>query len=158
MKRLLIMRHGKAEHGQGKSDFERQLTELGRIQAAEAAKAMLSRELHPQWIIASAAFRARETAQVVQEVFSGTGELILEKDLYLCSVEDLIQACWICPPEVQTLLLVGHNPTMEYLTDRVIQGDCRIKTSEIRSFELERSDWNGLSLEELSYQGQIYTH
>jgi len=97
-------------------------------------------------------------AEKVQEVLSGSAQLILEESLYLCSVEELLQSTWICPSQVECLLLVGHNPTMEYLTDLVTRGDCRIKTSEVRSFKVHRDSWNGLTLSDLEYDQLIYSH
>lgn len=158
MKYLLTMRHGKAEHSPGVNDFERQLVEKGQLQAKEAALALKAQSMVPDWILTSTARRAQETAEIVQNEFAGKAILIPESSLYLCSVEDLIDACHIVPAEINRVMIVGHNPSIEYLTDRVTRDDCRVKTSEVRCFSFMGENWVDLALSLLEYEGVLYTH
>lgn len=158
MKYMLTMRHGKAEHSPGVKDFDRRLVEKGRLEAEEAALSIKNQSMCPQWILSSTAARALETAEIVQKTIGNAGELIPESSLYLCSVEDIIEACQICPREIDCIMVVGHNPSIEYLTDRVTRDDCRVKTSEIRCFSYTGKSWADLTLSALEYEGILYTH
>jgi len=158
MKYLLTMRHGKAEHHPGVNDFERQLVDIGQLQAKDAALALKAQSMFPDWILSSTARRALETAEIVQHEFAGKAELIPEASLYLCSVEDIIDVCHIVPAQVNRLMIVGHNPSIEYLTDRVTRADCRVKTSEVHCFSFMGENWSDLTLSALEYEGVLYTH
>jgi len=159
MKRLLLMRHGKAELSYGKKDFDRDLERRGIRQSADAADALREQGLVPEMILSSSAVRALHTADIVRrELDIPPEKLMEEKDLYLCSVDEMLSEIRRCPPSVRVLLVVGHNPTMEYFTDRVTRGDSRIKTSEIRGFRFSGAGWDELGLEDLEYLGTIYSH
>lgn len=159
MKTLLIMRHGKAEHSFGKNDFDRDLTNRGLRQSTEAAETLKEQRLVPEMILSSSALRAQHTAEIVRlELEIPPEKLMEEKDLYLCSVDEMLSEIRRCPPSVRILLVVGHNPTMEYFTDRVSRGDSRIKTSEVRGFRFSGASWDELGLDDLEYTGTVFCH
>ncbi|MDA3852240.1 MAG: histidine phosphatase family protein [Spirochaetaceae bacterium] len=158
MKNLLIMRHGKAELGNGNKDRERSLMPRGQKQSREAALALEEQQILPGLIISSTANRAKETAQMVSEYLVKAVPIQLEDQIYLCSLEELIEVSKICPEEIETLLLVGHNPTMEFLLDRVSGSPYSVKTSEIYSFKVNCSRWQDIHVDALEFIGPIYVH
>jgi phosphohistidine phosphatase len=103
------MRHGKTEDGFGKDDFERQLIQRGREEAKEAAKALAEAGYFPNSIIASPAFRAAITAQIVAHEFDMMlSDIQFEAGFYMNGMEPYLQTANDCNSE--TVLLIGHNP------------------------------------------------
>ena len=64
MKTLLIMRHGKAEDDSPDGDKGRRLTPKGERDAAFIGGRMAARFGGPDWVVASDAVRARQTAEI----------------------------------------------------------------------------------------------
>ncbi|TDQ55343.1 SixA phosphatase family protein [Actinorugispora endophytica] len=114
-RRLIVMRHAKAENAPGLADVERDLTDTGRAQAG-AVGALLAREgLVPEHVICSAARRTRETWRLVAEGLPTEPETDVTASLYSAGVDTALELVGRVDPAVRTLLLVGHNPTMAQL-------------------------------------------
>ena len=65
MKKLILVRHGKAEDGSPDiSDFERSLTSKGKLLSRLVAHKLKAREKSPGILVTSPAFRALETALI----------------------------------------------------------------------------------------------
>ena len=118
-RRLVLMRHSKAEPS-ASSDLVRELTERGR-RDSRAAGAHLAREhLVPDVILVSSASRARST---VSEVCVGLGEVPAPEirvvdSLYGADEYDVIAVCVAeVPVGAETVLVVGHNPTIAGTAD-----------------------------------------
>jgi len=68
MKRLILVRHGKAEPSKG-LDFNRNLISLGEERSREMARLLKSMGLIPDLIISSSAMRTKQTAECISDVF-----------------------------------------------------------------------------------------
>ena len=144
MKRLFILRHGRAESpaAQG-SDFERCLTESGRSDVARVASRLAARGIRPRRLVASPARRAQETAQIVAQVLGHPGQAVIyDPELYLASRQVLLDHLASQPGEVDTLLLVGHEPGLSdlgrYLTNVGLDA---LPTSAVFAVEWDGRDW-----------------
>ena len=135
MKRLLVLRHAKAERDSDSGrDFDRPLAERGWKDAGEVGRAMRERSLHPDAIIASPAKRVVETLAALAE---GYGPLEAEYDrrIYNASPETLLDTIRQADDEAQTLLVVGHNPGLHLLLLDLTRGDDRgLRTQIEESF------------------------
>lgn len=112
MKKLIFIRHGKAEGQPGDiSDFERSLTLKGKTQSRLMAKLLRSHEKDLGLIITSPAFRALETAIIFAREFSLSPEAMkISSDLYF----NLEPAAYISffserSEDYDTITLFGHN-------------------------------------------------
>jgi len=113
MKRLLVLRHAKAEEDSASGrDFDRPLAERGWHDASEVGRAMRERGLHPDAIIASPAKRVVETLAAVAEGY-GPLEADYDRRIYNASPETLLDVVRQADDGAQTLLLVGHNPGLQ---------------------------------------------
>jgi len=112
MKRLLILRHAKAEPGMGVDDFDRALTAGGREDARVLGAWLLARGWTPQATLHSSARRTAETAQIVAAEWPATIEVRGEVGLYNATAAMLIALARRTPGDVDLLLIVGHNPGM----------------------------------------------
>lgn len=113
---LIIMRHGKSDWSeQGKPDFERPLTMRGRKAAEKMAK-WLKRQYRVDLILCSPALRAKQTCLVViKHLKLSKQNLIWEPSLYEASVKQLTAAINNYSENIQSLLLIGHNPGLDQL-------------------------------------------
>lgn len=114
---LLILRHAKSAW-ESATDFDRPLAPRGERDAPRMGRWILDRGLVPDRILSSPARRARQTARLVAEAV-GFDRLEVEFDdrIYGAGVEELLEI--LGGIEGGRVLLVGHNPGLELLVDRL---------------------------------------
>ncbi|WP_019877347.1 SixA phosphatase family protein [Sporichthya polymorpha] len=113
-RRLVLLRHAKAERG-STTDHERPLTARGRADAIAAGRCLAESKLAPDLTICSTATRAKETWVLAATELEDGIETTYERAVYHADLEDLVALLRETPDDVQTLLLVGHNPGLHYL-------------------------------------------
>ncbi|MBF0857910.1 phosphohistidine phosphatase [Gluconobacter sp. LMG 31484] len=115
MRRLLLLRHAEAvPHVRTESgDRARVLTPKGQEQAASIGRQIATLDLpSPMQILCSPAARTRQTAQGVLDALSNAPAFTLEDSLYSAVADDFYGLIHATSEAVQTLLIVGHNPTI----------------------------------------------
>ena len=123
MKRLLVLRHAKAEEDSASGkDFDRPLARRGWQDAGEVGRAMRERGLHPDAIIASPATRVVETLAALVEGY-GALDADYDRRIYNASAGTLLDVIREADDDAQTLLLVGHNPGLHLLVLDLTDGD-----------------------------------
>lgn len=147
MKTLLVMRHAHAGTKKpGQSDFDRPLDPLGRRAAAAMGRVLLRENLMPDFIVSSAALRAQETARLVAENCPASPPVECSPDLYSAAAEGYLQTLReACGPQ-DTVLLVGHNPTIESLVARFTDRCQPLAPAALAHFCLDISHWRHLHL------------
>ncbi|MBK17717.1 MAG: hypothetical protein CMM52_02610 [Rhodospirillaceae bacterium] len=117
MKRqLLVLRHGNAEVGADKDDFDRELTAMGISQIETVAKWLKSIGNMPDLILSSSAERAAATACRAADIMEIPDScVVLSKDLYLARSGLLLNALQADTSDAECLMMVGHNPGLENL-------------------------------------------
>lgn len=123
MKRLILLRHAKAEAKDPEHDFERPLAPRGRAQmkamAGYLAEHGTADGLKPDVAFVSPAARTRETW--TRAKLAGT-PMHFEPRIYEASTGTLLAIVRAADPEASTLALVGHNPGFEELADKLVGG------------------------------------
>lgn len=118
---VVVVRHGKAESG-GATDHRRRLTGRGRADAAAAGQVlagMLAGTAGGRTVaLVSSATRAYETWQELSAALPddprGTAvEEQVSDELYDAGVDDVVRLLARLDADVATVVVVGHNPTME---------------------------------------------
>lgn len=149
-KELLLLRHGKSDWDTDTSDFNRPLNKRGKINAQQMGKWLNEQQLLPDLIISSPANRALSTAKIVCETMSIPIHTIKTDDLiYEANLADLRLALLQIPGTVQQLLLVGHNPGLEYLLsyltpDISIAADGKLMPTACLAYLQLNSQWSAL--------------
>lgn len=110
MRRLLLLRHGKADRHSAGGDRERPLTRRGMDDARRMGEFLRDADVAPDLAVASNARRAKQTLDQVLEVFPGHVTHLIENTIYLATVDHLVEILCQTPDRVATLLAVGHNP------------------------------------------------
>jgi len=115
-KELILLRHGKSDWNTNTSDFNRPLNKRGNRSVLQMSEWLLKQKLVPDLIISSPATRAITTAKIISETMGlATKNIQPEKIIYEASVADLKKVLSKVPNSIQRIILVGHNPSFEYL-------------------------------------------
>lgn len=110
------MRHAKSDWSQDLEDFDRPLNGRGQKTAPAMGRWMSRQGYMPDRIYCSAACRARETVLGLIEPLQYPQQKILwMKELYLVSAAEMLNMIENWFTEVQSLMIVAHNPGLENL-------------------------------------------
>jgi phosphohistidine phosphatase len=115
-RQLFVLRHAKSSWDDpGLEDHERPLAPRGRRAVEVLAKHVRSAGVEPQQVLCSSARRTRETLAGVDP----PGVRVVERDLYTAGAGELIERLRQVPSDVESVMLVGHNPAMQMLVLRL---------------------------------------
>lgn len=145
MKTLLIMRHAKSSWKKATlPDHERPLNKRGQLAAPRMGKRLRESELVPQAILSSTAVRASATAAAVAEAAGFEGEVQLKPQLYAAPPEAYLDALRQLPADVNTALVIGHNPGLEELVELLTGKAEHLPTAAIARVNLPIAAWDAL--------------
>jgi phosphohistidine phosphatase len=108
----VLLRHAKAESG-GLNDQQRELAQKGQNQAKNLAKSFASAGVKPELAIVSSAVRTQQTwalAAAGKPKFKGETDVL--ETIYGASVADVLAVLRVVKPKYETVVVVGHEPTM----------------------------------------------
>lgn len=146
MKTLLILRHGKSSWSDPDlDDHDRPLKKRGWRDAPRMGRLLVEHGLALDLVISSTARRARETAQAVAEAAGYTGDVQLESDLYMVEPSAIRRRIAQVADDVQTLLIVGHNPCSEDLVQSLTGVAEIMPTAALAHVELPITSWADIS-------------
>lgn len=136
-KTLYIARHAKSSWDDASlSDFERPLNKRGKRDAPFMAEKLKELGVKPDLIVSSPATRAKTTAQYYHEQLGG--ELEYDERIYEASLMSLIYLIQEKFESVNSLMIVGHNPGLTMLNDRVSDKSIyNIPTAAVVAVEFE---------------------
>jgi len=119
MKLLHLLRHAKSDWGNSEGgDHARPLSPRG-IAAAKAVGRHLAGEgFAVDAVFCSTARRARETWALIERSL-GTAAVSFHDELYLVSVQDVLDFIRRAPESAGSIMIVGHNPTTHDLALRL---------------------------------------
>ncbi|NLD17370.1 MAG: histidine phosphatase family protein [Tissierellia bacterium] len=136
MKTLYLLRHAKSSWGDSElSDFDRPLNNRGLKEAREIAEHMAENEYIPELILCSTAKRTRKTLEEILKALKFEGEANYLESLYLASSNTIGEA--IKSVNVESLLVIGHNPGIENFLNEIINEDLIMKTSQLAVIDME---------------------
>ena len=119
-KRLFVLRHAKSSWDDpGLEDRERPLAPRGRRAVAALAEYFRAEGIEPALILCSSARRTRETL----EGLGLHGETQVEDELYSASPGQLIERLHRVAAELDSVMVIGHNPAMQVLVLRLVASE-----------------------------------
>ena len=153
MRRLVVMRHAKAV-ATAPSDHERGLAARGRADAQQVGEWLRERGIEPDAALVSDALRTRETWEQVTGAAGWDLEADFSAALYAAGPDSAFDLVRETDAGVQTLVVVGHNPTMAYIAELIDDGEGDVEattglvtrgfpTSALAVFTVE-ADWTDL--------------
>ncbi|OIO71204.1 MAG: hypothetical protein AUJ57_07420 [Zetaproteobacteria bacterium CG1_02_53_45] len=121
MKKLILIRHAKSSWDDpGARDFDRELNGRGVHDAPEMGRRLAAKNVHPDAFLVSTANRARATASLIaSELGFPEQEIQFRNELYLASPAEILKQISQVPDQIQTLVVVAHNPGITELANRM---------------------------------------
>lgn len=155
MKTLGLFRHAKSDwHDPRARDFDRPLNARGRKGAAVMGKHII--EHGPRWqrILASPAVRVTETIELSTRAASRPVGINWDRRIYLASSASLIDVLREQEGNPASILIVGHNPSLEDLIFDLVPDDGssplrdvveeKFPTAAYAVLEVDIDDWADL--------------
>lgn len=117
---LFVLRHAKSSWDDpGLDDSQRPLAPRGERAAKVIAQHVHDNGIAPTQVLCSPARRARET---LDRVAPG-GEVLIEPVLYSAGASEIIERLQAVPEEIDSVMVVGHNPALQRLVLRLTRDD-----------------------------------
>jgi phosphohistidine phosphatase len=123
MKRVVIVRHGKAVPYGYDDDFSRDLRDRGKNDAKRISLELNEQGIFPDLIISSPAKRALKTARIFAENLNfEKGKIIEKQDIYDgLTTSELLEIIHELPKDVETVFFFGHNPGFYYFVSNLLK-------------------------------------
>jgi len=117
---LILMRHAKSDWSSHTADIDRPLNDRGARDAVRMGAYLKQMNLVPDVMVVSTAQRTRETASLLlNNLPVDEKNIIFDRQLYLADRETLCETVEIYASDSQQkwqrLLLLAHNPGMDYM-------------------------------------------
>jgi len=145
MKRLLLLRHAKAEPREGSvEDIPRALVDAGREDCEKLGSLLETLGLRPDLVLTSVASRAKETASLVVRELAKSPPVRVSLSLYADDARGYLRAASGAPEECSCLLVVGHNPAIEELASILAGRRVELRTCWLAELSLDVETWKGL--------------
>ncbi|MBF0445454.1 MAG: histidine phosphatase family protein, partial [Magnetococcales bacterium] len=131
------MRHAKSSwDSDATTDFERPLAKRGKGDAPRMGQWILEQGLLPDHIVSSPALRAKQTAlKACKAMGINKGKINWDPRVYGAGTEDLLEVLAEVPSEAFRVMLVGHNPGMEFIFNYLAKksGDDQIEYTPVKT-------------------------
>jgi phosphohistidine phosphatase len=154
MRRLLLLRHAKAEPSRpDKQDHDRVLAERGRADAAKLGTYLARHAFKPDHVLVSTSARTRETWALMVEAFARAPSVRFEEHIYNATTQAILKAVHDTEPAARTLLVIGHNPGLQELAANLVaSGDidarqrlgAEFPTAALAAISFAVDDWRGV--------------
>jgi phosphohistidine phosphatase len=158
VKTLYLLRHAKSSWDDPSlSDEERPLSPRGRRAATTMAHHLQQEGVAPDRVLCSPSLRTRQTLDHLLSVLTGPGKrgaVAFEPAIYEATPQDLLELIRSTPPEISSLLLIGHNPSMASLAESLLAPDGhdaslahlqrKYPTGALAAFQFAHGDWESL--------------
>src|ERR1700752_2871177 len=114
-RRIILMRHAKSSSkSDALTDHARPLNKRGKKDAPRIASHLAERDWVPELVLASDSERTRQTWGLMESAFEKKPpEVAFTRRLYLAGIGEVKSELMLVPPEVRTLMLLGHNDGWE---------------------------------------------
>lgn len=134
---LILLRHSKSDWSGDGADIDRPLAKRGRRQAREAGRWLATHVDRIDTAVVSTAERARATWDLVSAEFGERPYTRHDEDAYAASVVGLLDIIRSLGDELRTVVLVGHNPGLEGLAERLVGDRVPLSTSALAVIDLD---------------------
>ena len=116
MKYLYIIRHAKAEKFiNGQDDHDRNLVSKGIKRAGKLSFWLKNVEPKLEKIFSSSSNRTVQTSEIIQQEFANNIPILIKKELYSATEEELINFLLFSEEDADSIGLVGHQPGLKQL-------------------------------------------
>jgi phosphohistidine phosphatase len=148
-KHLILFRHAKSSWDNNVEDHDRPLAERGRRAAPVMARWLRKKSLKPALALVSTARRTQETWALASPELGNVPKRDVD-EIYAAPASRILDVIHAVEPSVKTLMIVGHNPGIEELSELLMKGNGgeagaqlreKFPTAAIAVFSLPVKDW-----------------
>ena len=152
---LILLRHGKSDWSGGEPDRLRPLARRGRRQVLEAGRWLADNVGAIDLAVVSPAERTRETWRLAAAELAVLPRVREDDRVYAGTARSLLGVLRELPHEVETVVLIGHNPGVEDLVASLTGRWVPMPTSALALIDLP-GPWSaaGNTAAELRAQGR----
>jgi phosphohistidine phosphatase len=151
--RLYLLRHAKSSWDDpALADHDRPLAKRGRRAAKLIATHIRDEGIAPDLVLCSSSRRTRETLERIERALPRDTTTEIEEELYGATAEHLLGRLRELPGEVESALLIGHNPALQTLAlDLAARGEglellrAKFPTAALATVELPGGAWAELN-------------
>lgn len=154
MKRLIFLRHAKSSwDSDAANDHARPLNERGRAEAPLLGPRLTERGCTPDLVVCSDAARARETWELAESTLDPPPRVEVDPRLYLAGPHQVREVVAERSEDVETLLLVGHNPGWEHCVAWFTGEEIVLETAKVAVLTARReAEWSQLSRDPAQFE------
>ena len=154
MKTLFLVRHASSNLDYGNlKDFERILSDQGKIEAKLMGKRLFKMNNIPEHIISSGAQRAISTACILShELNYDKDQIEINNSIYNTSYDNLVSIIKDTLNDYQKLMIVGHNPSLHNVSQILSSENINnFPPATICCIDFDNHDWNQIIKGELQF-------
>ncbi len=141
MKTLYLLRHAQKAKIYD-DDFTRTLSQKGIQDAEILAQKLAKQEIFLDAILASPAKRTKQTAEIFAKYLKFNKAIFYNQNIYLGYVNDLKEVISYTHDDINTLLVVGHNPSLSALCVTLSdEFKINMQMCSIAKFEFKCTSW-----------------
>ena len=132
-KRILILRHAKALSLASDNFFkdkDRSLSKKGREDASTIGRMLSKENLGINILISSDAARTKETSEIIEHSLNISTTEYTDK-LYNASLTDMRNMISKLNDTINTIMIVGHNPTISFLVEYLTGEQAYLSTANV---------------------------
>jgi phosphohistidine phosphatase len=148
VRKLYLLRHAQTlDRRADEKDIDRMLTPIGFQNANRMGMNLKNKKVQPDIIICSAAMRTQQTAESIAEHVSyDASKVHVNSEVYDASIRTLLNTVNNLKDEWQTVVLIGHNPSITYLAE-YITGEAvgNMSTCGLVNVQFKLDSWQEVS-------------
>ncbi|PID34418.1 MAG: phosphohistidine phosphatase [Thiotrichales bacterium] len=141
-KKLLLVRHAKSGWEDfSQPDHNRPLDKRGLADAPMMGQRLLRKQIVPDLIVSSTAYRAEATAKIIATELKLLDKVTTNSNIYEAGIGNLMDVILGLEDQFDQVMLVGHNPGLtllvNYLQDDKYISNMQTCATALLSFEVE---------------------
>jgi phosphohistidine phosphatase len=143
MKTLYLVRHAKSSWDDDSlADRDRPLADRGRRQLARMGPRLAESGVKPEAIVSSPAKRALATAKALAEALNHRRQdIVVDDRIYPGDADGLLALVRGLDDGLDAVMLVGHNPGLSDLANRLAKGIGEMPTCAVIEFQFDIASW-----------------
>lgn len=142
MKKLFIIRHAKSDWSNlSLDDYDRPLNSRGKKNAPFMGTFLAKKDIVPDLIISSPAYRARKTAKIIASKVGYKEEIEYNEYIYEASLSTLLEIVNFIEDEYDDVFIFGHNPGLNMLAFYLVDFNENLPTCGILEIEFDCESW-----------------
>jgi phosphohistidine phosphatase len=145
MKKLYIVRHTQKEEALQHDDYDRELSPEGLEKAKKIAQNFANKNLPIDLIVASPARRTKITAEIFAQALDYKKSIMFNEVLYMAFVNELFETISYTFDSVDSMLLVGHNPSLTALAITLVGFKEKFEMGAIMEINFDCDSWIDIS-------------